>query len=408
MSGGAESKEQKETRRRARRRPVASYVRGLLLMAVVLLLLGGRGRHLALVMAALSPFVAVTSTVATRAFVGMAVLGLAIGLVVVFRRRWLCRWLCPVGFCTDGISAIGKRCGRKAGKGSSVGRWIVLLTLASAAVGVPLLLWVDPLAMFSGALGAFSRPERWFVAIPLLLVLGVSFVWPYVWCSRLCPLGAFQDILAGSGRFRWRREEPGTQRWNVPLARRTVLGVGLGAAGAAAAKLAGGSGARPLRPPGAIKEPGFLGVCVRCGNCIRACPTQIIEPALGQYGLASLLTPVVRFEAKYCLVECVKCMHVCPSGALGRLSAEGKGSSPIGRPRVDMNLCLLAESRECTECRRWCPHGAIRYEWSEEEYTLVPRIDVEKCTGCGACEAVCPVRPKRAIVVAPMGAQSEA
>ncbi len=405
MSGAARSKEQTETRRTARR-PVASYVRGSLLAAVVLLLLAGRGRLPAIVIAALSPFVAVTSTVATRAFVGMAVLGLAIGLVVVFRRRWLCRWLCPVGFCADGISALGKRCGRKAAKGSSAGRWIVLLTLASAAVGLPLLLWLDPLAMFSGAMGVFSRPESWFAAIPLLLVLGVSFVWPYVWCSRICPLGAFQDLLAGLRRFRRRREEPAAQRWNVPLARRTLLGVGV--AGAAAAKFALGSRPRALRPPGAIEEPGFLGVCVRCGNCIRACPTQIIEPALGQYGLASLLTPVVRFEEKYCLVECVKCMYVCPSGALGRLSAEGKGSKPIGLPRVDMSLCLLAESRECSECRRWCPHGAIRYEWSEEEYTLAPRIDPEKCTGCGACEAVCPVRPKRAIVVVPIGSQSEA
>lgn len=404
MTGSAKSNQQTGTTQAPRRRPVASYVRGLLLAIVVLLLLAGRGRHLPVVIAALSPFVAVISILATHAFVGMAVLGLAIGFVVLLRPRWLCRWLCPVGFCADGISVLGRRCGRRPAKGFSVGRWIVLLTVASAALGLPLLLWLDPLAMFSGALGVFSRPENWFVVIPLLSVLAVSLAWPSIWCSRICPLGASQDLMAQMRKgFRRTEEDRQVRRWNIPLTRRTLLGVGLGAAGAAAARLTPSSGARPLRPPGAIDEPDFLGVCVRCGNCIRVCPTRIIEPALAQYGPASLLTPIVRFEEKYCLVECTKCMHVCPSGALARLSTEGKGRQPIGVAKVDMNVCLLAEGRECTECRRWCPHEAIRYEWSEIEYTLIPQIDAEKCTGCGACEAVCPTRPNKAIVVVALG-----
>lgn len=69
-----------------------------------------------------------------------------------------------------------------------------------------------------------------------------------------------------------------------------------------------------------------------------------------------------------------------------------------------MGVCLLGDERECSECRRWCPHEAIRYVFSEREYTLVPQIDVEKCTGCGACEMACPVTPKKAIVVAPLPA----
>ncbi len=406
MSTPAESHEQTDVRAR-RRRPVASYVRGLLLAVLLLLLLAGRGTHLPVLIAALSPFVAITSILATRAFVGTAILGLVIAFIVLLRPRWFCRWLCPVGHCADGCSRLGHRCGRKAAKGFSLGRWIVLLTLAGALLGFPLLLWLDPLAMFCGALGAFSGPANWLVAIPLLGVLLISFVWPYVWCSRVCPLGASQDMLAKLARYiRRTNVEQNTRRWNTPLARRALLGVGVGAACASAVKLTNGAGSkspRSLRPPGAIEEPDFLGVCVRCGNCIRVCPSKIVEPALAQFGLASLLTPVVRFDKNYCLAECTKCMHVCPSGALKRLSSEGKIRNPIGLPKVDMNVCLLGENRECSECRRWCPHGAIRYEWSEVEYTLVPLVNPEKCSGCGACEKACPTKPKKAIVVAPLG-----
>ncbi|MBN2584647.1 MAG: 4Fe-4S dicluster domain-containing protein, partial [Planctomycetes bacterium] len=264
--------------------------------------------------------------------------------------------------------------------------------------GYPVLLWLDPLAIFSGAFAVGPA------VIPLLVILALSFTWPHIWCSRICPLGAFQDMLRSLARHVRRRakDDPAAQRWSLPVARRTVLGIGAGAALASAARLAHRPALRPLRPPGAIDEPEFLGVCVRCGNCIRACPTRIIEPSLGRHGVASLLTPILQFRENYCLVDCTNCMEVCPSGALVRLSAEGKASKPIGLPQVDMNVCLLGADRECAECRRWCPHEAIRYVWSESEYTLIPQIDPQKCTGCGACEAVCPTKPKKAIVVVPL------
>ena len=68
-------------------------------------------------------------------------------------------------------------------------------------------------------------------------------------------------------------------------------------------------------------------------------------------------------------------------------------------PVVDLDACLLAEGRECTSCIQQCPYEAISVLTSADGFSTEPFVELEKCTGCGACEAVCPVRPVRAIRV---------
>ena len=117
--------------------------------------------------------------------------------------------------------------------------------------------------------------------------------------------------------------------------------------------------------------------------------------------MASLLTPILRFEKDYCHEDCVRCMEACPSGALARPFRKDDAGMRLGLPRVDMNICLLAEARECSACRSRCPYDALRYVFSEATYALTPQIDPKKCTGCGACEAACPTTPHKAIVILP-------
>jgi len=178
-----------------------------------------------------------------------------------------------------------------------------------------------------------------------------------------------------------------------------VLGLTVGAAGALVTRPARARATAPLRPPGAREELQFVGLCTRCGNCVGACPSGIIERDLGQSGWMGLCTPVLSFETDYCREDCVRCTQVCPSSALERLALEEKEHMRLGLPRVDMNVCLLGEDRDCAVCKRWCPYDAIRYVFSETEYALKPQIDAEKCTGCGACEAACPTKPRKAIIV---------
>jgi len=166
---------------------------------------------------------------------------------------------------------------------------------------------------------------------------------------------------------------------------------GLGAGwGAVVLNPSSGNRSKPLRPPGSVDEQRFAGLCIRCGNCIRACPTGIIRPDLGSQGIAGFLAPVVRFQDGYCREDCHACTQVCPSGAITRLSLDQKQHTPLGVAKVDFSICLLAEDRECDICARVCPYEAIDIRWSEEEYLAVPHVDHEKCPGCGACEAGCP------------------
>lgn len=48
----------------------------------------------------------------------------------------------------------------------------------------------------------------------------------------------------------------------------------------------------------------------------------------------------------------------------------------------------------CTACAATCPAGAIQMVANAKGF-LAPAVDAEKCTQCGACEEVCPLRTTR-------------
>jgi len=208
-----------------------------------------------------------------------------------------------------------------------------------------------------------------------------------------------QDWLAQPRRWARRKPEPAGGR-------RAFVATCAGAAGAIAIQKFHGQSQQPLRPPGSIEESKFTGVCIRCGNCVHVCPSRIIRPDLGIHGLVSLLTPLLNFSDGYCRETCNRCNEVCPSGAISRLPLAEKNRRKIGLAKINLDTCLLANGRECTACIRACPFAALEIESPDGGFSAQPGLAKDKCTGCGACELVCPVRPQRAIRVGPLRVQT--
>lgn len=369
----------------------------------------------AVAMVGVSPFVALASALATRTVGWAAMMALPLLVVVLLRRRWFCRWLCPTGLLCEQAGRIGTAAKRRACSMLPLGHWFALMTLAGAVLGYPLFIWLDPLALLASFLGAgWSDPlarATSLSAAGLAAVVVLSVVAPGLWCARVCPLGATQELLATACRClsagktsalgEGASAADNRRGTGLPLARRLVLASGIGAAWAWAVRRRLVRTDRVLRPPGAIDEARFRGVCVRCGNCLRACPTRILHADLGEIGLSSLMSPVVRFDPGYCREDCRRCGEVCPSGAIARLGPGEKRTARMGLAKVDVELCLLTDNRECSICRNCCPYDAITTVWSEEDYTMAVKIAADRCPGCGACEVACPTAPVKAIVVQP-------
>jgi ferredoxin-type protein NapF len=388
------------------------YVRiGCFLLAAILLLPFPFWVDTSRIFVQTSSFVTICSLLAGGTIWVGSVLGLGFSIIALIRKRWFCRYICPVGLILDTASGI-KLPFKIWWKGCpSIGKYIALLTAAGAIFGYPLFLWMDPLALLNNAFSVYKASESISVIIFLsgiIILILLALTSGSFWCARLCPLGATQDLLENVGSYcrnisnseKKESEEKTSQGYSLPATRRTFIAVAAGIGLSLWAQKTGQARSKDttLRPPGAIEEDEFTGLCIRCGNCTRACPSGIIHPDAGKAGILGLLAPVVRYEKNYCNEECNACTKACPSGALQNLTLEQKNRYVIGKASVDTSLCLWGFS-DCNTCIRACPYEAVKVQWYEEAYESFPGVDPLKCNGCGACEVVCPTGDLKAIKV---------
>jgi ferredoxin-type protein NapF len=388
-------------RSRRRRR----LIRGLCLGLALGLAWPGRGETwlwTSVVLPALSPLVALGGALAARSASLLTVLALPVVLLAWWIPRVLCAYVCPVGLLQEGVARLRGRPRPAGPKLPAVGVWLALATFAGAALGYPLFLWLDPFAIFNSGLNAWRLPLTATsllpgLGLPALLVL--EFAVPQLWCRRLCPLGATQDLLRRMRRTwaRVTRRRETAPAWPRTPDRRLFLAACAGATGAWAAQTVRRQ-PPPLRPPGSLDEENFTGVCVRCGNCAQVCPSRIIQPDLAG-GLSGLLAPRLHFSSDFCRADCHRCHQVCPSGAIARLALPEKRRAIIGPARVDFDTCLMAQGRECNACVLACPYDAISVASGPDGFSSRPHVNLDQCNGCGACEAACPVTPGRSIRV---------
>ena len=158
---------------------------------------------------------------------------------------------------------------------------------------------------------------------------------------------------------------------------------------------------RWIRPPFAIPELEFLLACTRCGECISACPHQVVFPLAARLGVQVAGTPALDLQTRGChLCSDWPCVAACEAGALVRPAEPepaAEAAAPplpmLARARLDPAACLPYSGPECGACRDVCPvPGAMI--WEQEK----PRIEAGRCVGCGLCREACIVEP-RAIVI---------
>ncbi|MHC4547792.1 MAG: 4Fe-4S dicluster domain-containing protein [Planctomycetota bacterium] len=175
-----------------------------------------------------------------------------------------------------------------------------------------------------------------------------------------------------------------------------------------------------IRPPGSLTEEDFLARCLKCDACLNVCPTNVLQPAALEAGFEGFWTPVLNMKAGYCDVACILCGHVCPTGAIERLtSAQRQGLEPrpdgtrgpviIGTAAYDRGRCLpWAMDTPCVVCEEVCPVSP-KAIFAREERVVArdgtvrtlrrPYVDPKLCVGCGICEHECPIRGPAAVRV---------
>lgn len=181
--------------------------------------------------------------------------------------------------------------------------------------------------------------------------------------------------------------------------------------------------ARMIRPPGAVPEREFLERCIKCHQCINACPTNVLQPAsLAEGGIEALWTPVMNFHIAHCQLKCTLCSAVCPTGAIRTITVTEKlGAGPyasrgpirLGTAFVNTTRCLpWANQIPCVVCEEVCPVAPKAIQTIDEEVKDVfgkrvmlnkPFIVPDLCIGCGICQAECPVQDRPAVYVTAVG-----
>ncbi|NUN08162.1 MAG: 4Fe-4S dicluster domain-containing protein [Ignavibacteriaceae bacterium] len=154
----------------------------------------------------------------------------------------------------------------------------------------------------------------------------------------------------------------------------------------------------PVTPPGAVSLNHFTSRCTACGLCVSTCPTHVIQPALFAYGTEGALQPVLDFEKSFCNYECNLCTLICPTGALLPMGIEAKKVSQLGKAVfIKDNCVVITQKTECGACSEHCPTKAVTM--IPYEGLMLPEVREKYCVGCGACEKACPTKPYKSIYV---------
>ncbi|GMU24052.1 MAG: hypothetical protein AMXMBFR13_41290 [Phycisphaerae bacterium] len=272
----------------------------------------------------------------------------------------------------------------------------------------------------------------WVIGFLILFFVGMNLVIPRFFCRVVCPLGATLGVLSRFAVWRIERDpkkctdcdlcltscegasDPHTQlrksecfvcfnciedcphdalsfallpkrkhevAWPDVPKRKALFAAAVGLLFFPFAKLAGRTtrdfSTKVVRPPGSVEELEFLERCIKCDQCIRVCPTNVLQPAMFEAGPEGVWTPIMNFRMGFCQLNCTACGQVCPTGAIQRLTIEQKlglgpheqdGPVKLGTAHYDHGRCLpWSKNIPCVVCEEVCPTSpkAIHSEYMQ-------------------------------------------
>ena len=233
-------------------------------------------------------------------------------------------------------------------------------------------------------------------------------------CGGVCPTHSIKFVERWNAVDLKAEEEPALA--GAALERRRFLSLAAGATAVAAgggvaaavrkhgAELENPHAVLPVRPPGSVPEQEFLQMCIRCGECFKACPNNVLQSQGFEQGVEGLWTPRVVADWAGCESSCNACGQVCPTGAIRPLPMEEKKAARMGLAIVDEVACLPYADREaCQLCVDECVaagYNAIEFtqvhtrtddlgEPIEGTGFVAPVVLADKCVGCGLCQTRC-------------------
>ena len=143
-----------------------------------------------------------------------------------------------------------------------------------------------------------------------------------------------------------------------------------------------------LRPPGAESWEHLLSACIRCTQCIQACPRDCLVAQSAEDGWTSVGTPLIDARSNPCDLcqgrDQLECIAACPTPAL--LPVLERRSVRMGIAEVNEETCLPFIGISCRACWHACPfpNEAIRVDERGR-----PVVIDDQCVGCGLCEHAC-------------------
>lgn len=245
---------------------------------------------------------------------------LAVALVVIimanlWRPRFFCRYVCPLGAML--------------GLASRISWWRPTLIESKCS----------KCQKCAGKCQAAADPQDGLRAGECVMCLN---------CLETCPEGALVFKAAS---------QPPSKAID-PSRRMALSALAIGAVGVASQP----EPTTRLRPPGALGEQQFIARCLRCGQCIAICPGNVLQPVSLLHGLDNYLTPTLNFNMGSCRIDCNACGQACPSAAITpfskamRLGLDGSHPIRLGLAAIDKNTCLpWAFNRPCLVCEENCP-----------------------------------------------------